>query len=96
MVRGQSPKRLSPNPFWRDMQAKINALTPFFSPMVFCTGVLLALATLSPSGQADASVRILSAARATEADWTADTRRTEKLIRDEQGRALLLRLIEYE
>lgn len=57
---------------------------------------MLALATISPWKQVEASVQIYSAARVSENEWTADHRRTEKLIRDEQGRELLLRLIEFE
>lgn len=60
------------------------------------TGIALALATISPSRQAEVNVRIHAVARVSEEKWNADPRRTEKLIRDEQGHELLLRLIEFE
>lgn len=59
-------------------------------------GVALVLATIAPPKQAEAIVRIHAVARVSEDEWKADQRRTEKLIRDEQGRELLLRLIEFE
>ena len=64
--------------------------------MELFTAIVSAMVTMSPLREARASVRIHAAAKASEAEWTADPRRTEKLIRDEQGRELLLRLIEFE
>lgn len=64
--------------------------------MELFTGIAIVLASVSPLRQAEASVRIHAVAKISEADWAANPRRTEKLVRDEQGRELLLRLIEFE
>ena len=64
--------------------------------MELFTAVVSAMIAISPHREARASVRIHAAAKASEAEWTAAARRTEKLIRDEQGREILLRLIEFE
>jgi hypothetical protein len=64
--------------------------------------LLLAIATSSPpvpaKAVATASVRIERPASASERDWEKlpKGRRRELIVRDEQGRDLLLRLIENE
>lgn len=56
----------------------------------------LSSAPAEPQRQARAAVRIERAAKASQADWSKSERRSERLILDELGRPLRLRLIELE
>jgi len=49
-----------------------------------------------PQVQARATIRILTAATASEAQWKLAKRRRERLTRDEQGSEVRLRTIEFE
>lgn len=60
---------------------------------------MLVLAAAQPSAprvQAPTTIRILSSARASEAQWKLSKRRRDRLIRDEQGRQVRLRTIDFE
>lgn len=46
--------------------------------------------------QAQATVRILTSATVTEAQWKLAKRRTDRRIRDELGRVVRLRTIDFE
>ncbi|MEO5774400.1 MAG: hypothetical protein ABIQ32_09835 [Sphingomicrobium sp.] len=66
--------------------------------------VLLLLAAASaPSSppvtaraSAQATIRIIQPATATELDWKAARRRSDRIIQDEQGRKLRVRTIDFE
>jgi hypothetical protein len=56
----------------------------------------LSSATAPPPSQARAMVRIERAVTVSEADWSKAERRSERLVVDERGQLLQLRLVEFE
>jgi hypothetical protein len=64
-------------------------------------GMLLAVVTTTPPATlppkpATVSVRVLKATRVSEEIWKAEPRRVERVVRDQDGREVRLRLIEFE
>lgn len=60
--------------------------------------LLVAAAGQPSSAKATATVRIVRSARSSQREWqqTPASRRSERVIRDEKGHKIIVKLIEYE